>query len=264
MKELTFGGALLLLPVSKPGLKVVVFRWLGLVLCSIVYLLGAVSLAPASPHQTTMGKTAAAGNESKDTLDQFRRVYQQWRAHQEAIDYSAALASAGQCLKMAGAMYGRNDVHTARVLTELGELYLILGRFADAKKALKRAIDIRKAASGIDPLDLAESYYQCGCVCEANRDYNTAENVLQVSLRIARSKGPEGELAAAKTLRILGEVARGLGDHRKAESLCRESLQMCERVLPAGHVEIAHSAYHLGRIHCVQNLYSAADGRHGR
>jgi len=101
-----------------------------------------------------LGKTSEAQELAQPVLDALDDQTQNLWAKRKFDD---ALPAAARSLDFARAVFGNQDIHDAKPLENLAQLYSKQGRVADAEQATGEALDIAHATVGPDDLRLADA-----------------------------------------------------------------------------------------------------------
>jgi tetratricopeptide (TPR) repeat protein len=201
---------------------------------------------------------------------------------------ASILEAVDRAVETSGEAFSPDPEVDAAIRTSIGRVYLRLGEYGAAAPLLERALEVRLALTGegaetgetlglladlmrgLGDLDSAETLYarseralgRSGAphgpllsdVAIRHADlrtamgrYEEAESGLRTELSRMQNAGVADPSVAAVTSR-LSVLYRALGDLDRAERFARESLEVRERLLPAGHVLIAESRNNLAMV----------------
>lgn len=136
----------------------------------------------------------------------------------------------------------------ARILDAVGRVYRSMGRPADARTVIERALAIRRAELGADDAEVARTLVLLADVIRRQGRYAEAEARSREALAIQeRTLGPTHPDVAA-TLIQLSSLAIYRGDHEGAEQLSRRALLIREAQPVADDSLVAISLVHLASV----------------
>jgi tetratricopeptide (TPR) repeat protein len=114
--------------------------------------------------------------------------------------------------------HNRDHASVAYSLNNLGEAYVALGDFVEAKSYFQLALDMRKRLYSKDNLGMAESLSNLAQVAAAANDYQAAQAHWERALEIRRRFYPGGvHPSIAQNYRSLASVFDKLGDSARAK-----------------------------------------------
>jgi serine/threonine protein kinase len=134
----------------------------------------------------------------------------------------------------------------ASVRETIGNTLRALGRFADAKPNLEKALELRRGALPNTHPDVAASLNSLAICLWSDGKLADAGSLLREALRIHRQDTPADDAKLATTLDDLGALLRHQGRLAEAEPLCREALEIRQRCRPDRPADVAVSLVHLG------------------
>src|SRR5262245_46312427 len=109
-------------------------------------------------------------------------------------------------------------------------------------------------ASGVAQEDLWRRHLDAGRKAYEQGHYAEAEKQLLLSLKEAEKFGAT-DIRFANTLGNLASVHRALGNYQESERLDRQALEIREKVLGAGHPDVATSLNNLVECYFLQGKY---------
>jgi tetratricopeptide (TPR) repeat protein len=149
------------------------------------------------------------------------------RAAQERFADSESLLR--QALARAGENPG-DKAATARILAQLGTLYLRQKRYTDALPPLEQAAALDQQALAPGHPFIADDYYDLGLVFDGLKRPAESHAALRFAVRLLE-KGPEKEsLRLAYAERELARVLRAAGETGEAGAAEQESKRLIDRI----------------------------------
>ena len=157
---------------------------------------------------------------------------------------------------------GHPDVGTS--LSNLAELYLHQGRYAEAEPLHKRSLFIREKALGPNHPDVGASLNNLAALYHKQGRYSEAEPLYKRDFVITEvTLGPDHP-SVASILNNLGELYYSQGRYGEAESLHKRSLAILEKALGPEHSDVAASLNNLAELYLRQGRYAEAEPLHKR
>ena len=114
----------------------------------------------------------------------------------------------------------------ARMLDVIGRMYHQLGEYDEARRSLRRAVQIRRRALGPGSLELAATLVHLSWVHRSLSEPEDARKLLAEALEIRRRVLQPDDPGIAELLHELGRVA---GSSTEGEALYREALDMLQK-----------------------------------
>src|SRR5690606_38643322 len=149
------------------------------------------------------------------------------------------------------------------VNSQLGAVYLDLGRFAEARASLERADAMAARASEVHDEDRARLLNYWGALADAEGDLAAAETHYEQSLALLRAgESPPREVALV--LNNLGVLAWRRGDFALADERMRASLDLNQALLGTDHPHVAAQLNNLGILARERGAYGEAEQLHLR
>ncbi len=145
----------------------------------------------------------------------------------------------------------------ARLLDTIGQVYLKLGLYGEARPLLEQALAIRRQGSS-DPLDVSSSLEHVALLDQAENKPE-AEPRLQEALRLRQAKLGRRNPEVAKLLSNLGVFYAVQHDAAKAEPLFQEALEIRQATLGPLHPDVATSLNNLGMIRASRGNTQGAE-----
>ena len=134
----------------------------------------------------------------------------------------------------------QSQVELARTLHGLGDLLDQQGRFADADRTLRLALDRQRKLYGAEHGDIARTLKDLARVIDRGGDLNAAIPVMRSAVAMQRAlRGAEPHPDLAEAINDLGLLLEEHGDYDESETLYLEAIAMKRRLLGDKHPEIA-------------------------
>ncbi len=189
---------------------------------------------------------AAAGNEKAADA-----AFQLGQLAYERIDYARAY----DYYLEAATLQPDNQEY----LNMAGRIAYDLGRYAEARTFLEKALAIGEKALGPDHPDVATSLNNVAALYRAQGQYAKAEPLYERSLAILeKALGPEHP-DVATSLNNLAELYHTQGQYAKAEPLYQRALAIAEKALGPEHPDVATSLNNLAELYRAQGQYAKAE-----
>ncbi|MFH1117613.1 MAG: tetratricopeptide repeat protein [Pseudomonadota bacterium] len=170
--------------------------------------------------------------------------------------YKEAEATAFLAVQLATSEFGRKSTNTAKSLTNLGMAYQHQGKYVEAQKAHKEALEISKKL-GLHDVELIAS--TClGTIYRATGKFSQAETMYQRSLAICDRTVRPDRIQLVLPLSNLADLYTQQGKMAKAEPLLRRILALREKNLQPRDPLIGESCALLGFVLAQQNKLSEA------
>jgi tetratricopeptide (TPR) repeat protein len=149
------------------------------------------------------------------------------------------------------------DLRTAGILQNLGNVLDAEGRFDEALANYQRSLEIREAALGPDHPDLASSYTSLGLVYGSMRREEEARAALERAIALwTETFGPD-HLAIAGALSTMSGIDHRMGNLAAAREDMERAIAIQERVDGPDHPEVASL---LGNLAIVVQAQGDLDG----
>jgi tetratricopeptide (TPR) repeat protein len=143
---------------------------------------------------------------------------------------------------------GEESVETAQTLAALGTLYKSTRRPKQAEQSFRETVSIFGKTVGGEHPDYANAIENLALICQARRDFVTADALLNRVLEIRKPAfGPEHRDVAA-SLENLALLKRDEKQPAEAIALGEQALAMLEKILGRDNSELAPALNNLGAI----------------
>jgi len=152
----------------------------------------------------------------------------------------------------------------ARLLLTIGGVYRNLGLYAEAQPLLERSVELQRAGSEGNPIELATSLIALAHV-HGNLNRNEAAAALfEEALAIRESLYGPDHPAVATTLTDLAQIYRQEGRYDEAAALLERALTRQERSLGPDDLEVASTLYNLGAVYRRQGRLEETEALYRR
>ncbi len=151
----------------------------------------------------------------------------------------------------------------ASMMHVMGEVYLNLGLYEQARPQLEQALALQNAAPDKHHAGVGRSLSSLGRLRYETGDYPAAESLYRQALAIRRRLYREGHGDAAATIHHnLASVLMARGAYDEAESLDREALAMNRELLGEEHLAVATNLGNLAQVFQARGAYDQAESLH--
>ena len=141
------------------------------------------------------------------------------------------------------------DVHTATTLVALGRLELDRGRLAEAERALREGIDMRRTLLG--PRHAAVSFpaMHLSTVLTARGAFDEAETRARDAVQLRRERFGDVHAEVTEALWVRAEVVLGRGDGPRAAAIYQDVLARRIAALGPDHPDVRECRARLAMLH---------------
>lgn len=147
---------------------------------------------------------------------------------------------------------------SAIAFTHQGQELAAAFRFADARRLLQSALEIRERLLGMDHPDTAETCQDIASVCQDEGDYDSALEWYDRALEIVKNTLGEGSSRAATLYNNIATVLQSQGHLASALTLFQKAQAVYESSLGAEHPETADVYSNLGMLYYDLGDYGQA------
>ena len=130
----------------------------------------------------------------------------------------------------------------AAVLQTIGVTFSNLAEYAEAEKALRKALDLRIAAAGAGSAEAAESWTALGSMYAVQGRFDDGEKAAREALGITRALHDPKSLEVAASMNALAEGLRLKGKFPEARALGESALRIARGHAPGARTAIAKAA----------------------
>ncbi len=158
-----------------------------------------------------------------------------------------------------GGKFERQPEVEAAIRETLGETYMDLGLYSEARKQLERALALRRRTRGLDDTKTIESMFQLGRAAIFQADYGAAEPLLNNALTISRRLlGPE-DPQTLKCINALAAIYREQGKYPQAEALNTTLIEIRRRTLGPEHPDTLATMNNLAITYSLEGKATKAE-----
>ena len=175
-----------------------------------------------------------------------------WAACERLLSHALAAAEFGEELQLA-------PEATGRLLNQMGLYYRGRGRYSEAKRSFKRALQIDEASFGHDDPEVAVDLNGLGVVLSDLGDLAGARDCFERALWIDEAAFGHDAPRVATCVNNLGNVLRNLGDLAAARQYLERGLRIDEAASGVDHQNVANSLNGMGLV--LQDLGDLAGAR---
>ena len=170
-------------------------------------------------------------------------------------NYAAATKYWMEALDLARRLYPKDQfpdghVNLAKSIHNLGLIYKLSGKLADAEPLYREVIAMRRQLNrGQDEQELARSINNLGLLLQAQGKFADAEPHLREALAMRKRlfKDEHGDVAAS--LNCLAVLNYDQGRYREAEPLARAAVAIYKHIEPQDSVDHLFALNNLGNLH---------------
>ena len=160
--------------------------------------------------------------------------------------------------------FARQPEVEAAIRETIGQTYIDLGLYPEARKQLERALDLRRRVLGPEHPNTLKSMNSLANVYEVEGKYAQAETLASQTLEIKRRVlGPEHS-DTLKSMNSLANVYDDEGKFAQAEALASQTLEIERRVLGPEHRDTLKSMNNLAIVYVSEGKYAQAETLHSQ
>ena len=158
-----------------------------------------------------------------------------------------------------GGKFDRQPELEAAIRDTLGQTYMDLGLYPEARKHLERALDLYRRLLGAEDTKTLTTMRHLGRILELQGKYPESEALLNQTVQVARRVlGPEHPETLG-SMNNLANVYVQQGKYPQAESLYKQTLETRRRVLGPEHPDTLVSMNNLANVYFDQGKYPQAE-----
>jgi eukaryotic-like serine/threonine-protein kinase len=238
-------------------------HWVGLAAAAIA-LAGICGGAGVAVYQARIAQSEAAVSKAvtdflqNDLLAQASAARQSGPDTKPDPDVKVRTVLDRAAARIAG-KFDRQPEVEAVIRDTMGQTYIGLGQFPEARKQLERALDVERRVLGDENPKTLATMSRLGDVTYLQGRNRDAEALLDRNLQIQRRVlGPEHP-DSLRSMFYLAISYEQQGKYEQAEALQRQSLEIQRRVLGPEHPDTTASMNELGTIYNEQGKYPQAE-----
>lgn len=179
------------------------------------------------------------------------RAFQQGHYTEAGTHLTAALKEAER--------FGSEDPRLVGTLHNLGVLYEIQGRYAEAETLLKRVLAIREKTLGANHREVVRTLNSLAEVYNAQARYAEAEPLFRKALATRQKTLGQDNSDTARSLNDLGVLLYRKGKYSEAEPLLTRALAIYEKTLGPENPETARTLNNLALLHRAKGRFAIAE-----
>ncbi|HXB71561.1 MAG TPA: serine/threonine-protein kinase [Candidatus Acidoferrales bacterium] len=160
--------------------------------------------------------------------------------------------------------FNQQPVVEAAIRDTIGQAYMDLGLYPEARTQLERALDLHRGMLGARNPKTLKTISRLGWTVFLQGKYADAEALLGQALQISRRVlGPE-HLSTLLSMSNLANVYWAQGKYAQAELLHGQTLEIRRRVLGPEHRDTLGSVNNLANVYALQGKYAQAETLHSQ
>jgi CHAT domain-containing protein len=207
----------------------------GRALMLAVLLLGLLAAGSADAQGRGRGRGGeAGGGQLRELMDQ---------AEQAIKDKEFAAAEDAARKALAIAEPRGNQRALAQIYGDLGAIYKVRGRYADAASLLSKALPMIEAEFGADSRKTLRTMTQLGDTLRAMGRYGEADRVLRARLERQTELSRPGDRRLTSALAHYAILQRVVGQYARSEELFKKAIANAAEAAQPQHLKVAASAH---------------------
>ena len=147
----------------------------------------------------------------------------------------------------------------ARLAHNIGEYFLQTGKYSEAKKMYRQALDLRRTALGDTHQSIPNSMNNLAVVYQRQGKYTEAVALHQQTLELRRTVLGDSHPSTLDSMNNLAELYRLQGKYTEAEALHQQTLELERIVRSDTHPSTLDSMNNLARVYHQQGKYTEAE-----
>ncbi|OCQ90690.1 NB-ARC domain-containing protein [Nostoc sp. MBR 210] len=173
--------------------------------------------------------------------------------------YDLAFPWYQQCLEVTIKRLGKEHLHVATSLHNLGGFYFSQGQCNEAECLYVEALGLRQSLLTEENLDVAQNLNDLGLLYSFQGRYSEAEPLYLQALNLRKRLLGEENLDVAQSLNNLALLYSSQGRYSEAEPLYLQALNLRKRLLGEENLDVAQSLNNLALFYKSQRKYSEAE-----
>jgi len=141
----------------------------------------------------------------------------------------------------------------------IGQTYMDLGLYAQARTQLEQVLDLRRRVLGVKNPETLKTMNRLGYTAFLQGKYPEAEALLRQTLEMQRRVLGAEHLDTLSSMNYLGTVYRVEGKYPQAEALHSQTLEIRRRVLGPEHPDTLRSMGNLATVYEEEGKYAPAE-----
>ncbi|HEV3275511.1 MAG TPA: serine/threonine-protein kinase [Terriglobia bacterium] len=155
--------------------------------------------------------------------------------------------------------FDRQPEVEAAVRDTIGQTYMDLGLYPEARTQLERALEVRRRVLGVKNPQTLKTMGRLGYTAFLQGKYPEAEALLTQTLKMQRRVLGLENLDTLLSMNYLGTVYRAEEKYPQAETLDRQTLEIRRRVLGPEHPDTLKSMGNLATVYQEEGKYAPAE-----
>jgi eukaryotic-like serine/threonine-protein kinase len=155
--------------------------------------------------------------------------------------------------------FDRQPEVEASIRDTMGQTYIDLGLYPEARKQLERAMELRRRLLGAENPKTLKTMSRLGRTAELQGKYAEAETLLGRALEIERRVLGPAHPDTLYSMNNLASVYYYQGKYPQAEALDSQTLEIQRRVLGPEHPDTLKSMHNLADVYGAQGKYAQAE-----
>ncbi|KIM99308.1 hypothetical protein OIDMADRAFT_126800, partial [Oidiodendron maius Zn] len=162
-------------------------------------------------------------------------------------------------------IYGFQDfpenitLQLAELAHNIGQYFLQTGKYAEAKKIYRQALELKRTAIGNAHPSTLDSMNNLAIVYRRQGKYTEAEALHQQTLELMRTVLGDTHPSTLDSMSNLAIVYRHQGKYTEAEALHQQTLELSRTVLGNTHLLTLNSMNNLAILYQIQGKYTEAE-----
>lgn len=190
---------------------------------------------------------------------EFERLNQETNALYQQGQYSRAITSASQAVRVAESTFGAEHPNVGTALNGLALMLASQGQYEQVEALYRRALAIYEKAFGANHANVATVLSNLADLYKTQGRFAEAEPLYQRALAIYETTLGAGHPNVAQVLTNIAGVHFGKGQYAQAVELSRRALAIQEKALGAENPVIAISLNNLAYLHMAQAQFAQAE-----
>ncbi|MEN8007957.1 MAG: serine/threonine-protein kinase [Candidatus Krumholzibacteriota bacterium] len=206
------------------------------------------------------GSLRVADELAGEPMTQSRLMNTIGKVYQNLGLYEEAAPQLESALELRRSASGEDDVVSAGMLADLGDLYIDKGRYDDAETMLTEALAVMdRHGDQADNLKLALSINELASVYRRKGKYDLAEPLYNRALAIRMvALGPD-DPEVARSYNSLAILNWNRGNYGEAERLYKQALGLWEKAYGTNHSDVAKGKNNLALLYHQQDRFADAE-----
>jgi tetratricopeptide (TPR) repeat protein len=227
---------------------------------ALVLMLAAIVSIRQSIRANSEAAVAQAVNDflQNDLLAQASAAIQSGPSAKTDPDLKVRTALDRAAVRITGKFEGQPEVEAA-IRDTIGQTYMDLGLYPEARKQLERALELQRRVLGAENPTTLKTISRLGFTAEFQGRYPQAAALFNQALEIQRRVLGSQHRDTLDSMNGLANVDLNQGKYTQAEALTGQTLEIRSRVLGPEHPETLASMNNLANVYTTQGKYAQAE-----